>query len=132
GAGKGPGTPVRRRGPVLEPRRPLVTEPAEPLVHRGCRHRGGLRRLSDRPAVDQDAFHEHATPVRRELRPTMGHESLLPARSLFNPEPCREALLRSTTLVGTTPSRRRRPLWARCRPPPRRRGARRGRPAPCR
>lgn len=42
----------------------------------------GARSPFDKHAVDEDLL-----SVRRELRPTMGHESFLPVRSRFNPEP---------------------------------------------
>jgi hypothetical protein len=96
GAAAGPGRAV------LEPRLSLLPVAAEPLVDRRSGHPGSLGGLPGHPAQDRHPLHQQKPPLRRQLRPTMGHESLLSA-GVHTPT-VMEALAVSTTLVGTTAS----------------------------
>jgi hypothetical protein len=62
--------------------------------------RFGARHPNNRPAVDEDSFHQRGPAHRRELSPSMSQESLLSV-GVATPT-VREALAKSTTSVGTT------------------------------
>jgi hypothetical protein len=74
--GQGPWHPVGPRAPVLEPSLALGLEPPEPLPGRLAAHAGHLGCMGDGHPVDEDPVHEQPTAERRQLGPTMCHESL--------------------------------------------------------
>ena len=109
-------TAVRSRGAVLEPGRPFVAEAADPLVRGGAGHADGLGGAHHRPPFLLNPLDDQPSAERRELRPTMTHESLLPVRSSDKPQTVQGGSRLSTTFVGTTASSASAPVAARLRP----------------
>src|SRR6185295_18584649 len=77
-------SPVRRRGPVLEPAETFGAVPPQPLVGGGPADADRLRGECRRPAVPNDALHQEPSAERRQLGRTMKHESPPSVRSFDN------------------------------------------------
>lgn len=78
------GTAQWCRRPILEAGHAVLPVAADPLVSRGPGDARGLGRLGNRPPEILHPLADEKPSERRELRPTMGHESLLPRLGLWS------------------------------------------------
>ena len=74
--GQSPRRAVRPGAPILESCLALGLEPPEPLPGRLATHADHVGRMGDGHPVDQDPVDQQPAAERRQLGPTMCHESL--------------------------------------------------------
>jgi hypothetical protein len=98
--GQGARHPVRPGGPVLEPRLALGLEPVQPLPGRLAADARHVGRVGNGHPFNQDPVDQQPAAERRQLGPTMCHESLPSDVSWIPTTERREALLVKNLFVN--------------------------------